>query len=110
MLSFGINDDYTFDQAIESKYKCRMHSFDPFVEAELFKSFRKQNPSYSGAYKLPITRNWNFYRMGVVGDEKQVKSKNQIGWMATLTDILELTMLVNETVDILKMDIEGGEA
>ena len=46
----------------------------------------------------------------IVGDQKEVKLKNKIGWMATLQDILEVTNLTNKTIDVIKLDIEGEEA
>ena len=110
VLSFGINHDYSFDQEIVDKYGCNTKSFDPFVETKRFELIRKSKPIYSNAYALPVTKKWTFYRMGIVGDEKAVKLRKKIGWMATLTDILAMTSLVNQTIDILKIDIEGGEA
>ena len=35
-------------------------------------------------------------RIGIVGDQKEVKLKNKIGWMATLQDILEVKYLTNK--------------
>jgi hypothetical protein len=110
VLSFGINHDYSFDREIAYKYGCKIQSFDPFVEADLFKSIRKSNSSYSDSFSLPVTKNWTFNRIGIVGDQKQVNLKNKIGWMATLDDILETTNNINKEIDILKMDIEGGES
>ena len=110
VLSFGINNDYTFDQEISIKYGCNIQSFDPFVEATLFKSIRASNPSFSESFSLPVTKKWTFNRIGIVGDQKQVKFKNRIGWMATLDEIIEMTNNTNKEIDILKIDIEGGEA
>jgi hypothetical protein len=46
VLSFGIHWDDTFDLAVNSDpYKCRVDSFDPFVEPRRVSAIRKNNPS-----------------------------------------------------------------
>ncbi len=46
VLSFGINSDDTFDLAVNSDpYKCRVDSFDPFVEPGRVSAIRNNNPS-----------------------------------------------------------------
>ena len=106
VLSFGINTDPSFDQHVDKEFKCQVESFDPFVEAGMFKSLRDQNPN---AVTLQINQKWRFHRIGLVGDVKSVKNENQIGWMARLSDILEYTKLNNRVIDVFKMDIESGE-
>jgi hypothetical protein len=104
VLSFGINTDESFDNEINKKFQCNVHSFDPFIEADRFKKIRNSNKKTD--FMLKINDKWIFYRIGLTGSIENVKNKNQIGWIATLNDLLELTQLNNKIIDVFKMDIE----
>lgn len=110
VLSFGINLDYSFDQEIYDRFKCRIESFDPFIEADLFKNIRSSDPSYYKAYQLKVNEKWTFHRIGLVGDVLEEKYANRVGWMASLNTILRIRGLLNKTLDLVKIDIEGNEA
>lgn len=58
VLSFGINNDYSFDETMNQQYGCHVHSFDPFVENEFFKSKRKD----SLTSVIQVNPKWTFYR------------------------------------------------
>ena len=109
VLSFGISGDSTFDVAMQQIYGCRVESFDPFAEAEEFKLKRNSDESLKNAMSLNINDKWNFHRIGLVGAEDQVKNTNAIGAMMRMPDILALTKMSNQIIDVVKMDIEGGE-
>ncbi len=109
VLSFGINTDYSFDRAIRYDYGCKINSFDPFIEADLFKAKRESNISLKNSFKLEMDEKWTFYRIGIVGQVNKTISKNEIGSMTDIISILKLTNQLNKTIDIFKMDTEGGE-
>jgi FkbM family methyltransferase len=110
LLSFGIHEDYTFDVAIKKAYSCRVHSFDPQVEAVYFSQIRQKNPSLQNAPILEIERNWTFYKLGL-SDRSSKENLNSLqpGDMLDFESMLELTNMENKIIDILKIDIEGGE-
>ena len=110
ILSFGINTDYSFDEMIHDVYKCRIESFDPYYEAQKFQILRNETDSNRNAMTLTVESNplWRFHRIGIVGPER-VNNRNQIGWLATLEDILKYTQLENKVIDVFKMDIEHAD-
>jgi predicted small secreted protein len=106
VYSFGINNDYTFDQVIRYEYECNIYSFDPFIEADVFKAKRNELKAYK-TNKLEMDKKWIFYRLGI---STEIKNENEIGGMLSLNLILnKLTKQNNKIIDIMKIDIEGGE-
>jgi hypothetical protein len=99
ILSFGINTDPSFDISMVYNYKCRVESFDPFIEAKIFAIFRGKNPSLEAAVTLNIESNWSFHRIGIVGHDSKASNLNKIGGMGTLEQILTYTKLTNEVRD-----------
>ena len=96
ILSFGINKDPSFDIDMVYNYKCHVESFDPFIEADIFKAIRDKSPSLASAVTLNIESKWSFHRIGVVGNDSEVSNLNKIGGMGTLKQILSYTKLTNE--------------
>ncbi len=111
VLSFGINWDYTFDQQMNKIYKCQVESFDPFVEAEIYKNLRSKSVKNANEVTLSVNDSslWRFHRIGIVSPKERSKDKSQIGWMATFDQILKYTQLENKVIDVFKMDTEGVE-
>jgi len=109
VLSFGINQDESFDVEIDSSYKCQIESFDPFIEGIRFAQIRNSNINLKDSVTLKVNDKWRFHRIGLVGDLKSVKNENKIGWMARLDQILNYTQLSNKVIDIFKVDIDNGE-
>jgi hypothetical protein len=109
VLSFGINNDESFDREMNNNFGCQIESFDPFIENTFFMSYRSRNIKLKDSVTLKVNDKWRFHRIGLVGDLKSVKNENQIGWMARLDQILNYTELNNKVIDIFKMDIENGE-
>ena len=62
IFSFGINNDYTFDQTMNEQFGCHVYSFDPFVEADLFARLRRENTYLSNSIRIPVNPKWNFYK------------------------------------------------
>ena len=109
VLSFGVNDDESFDYEINTKYGCNVHSFDPFIESKRFADLRKSSPSLKESNVIKVNSKWHFYRLGVTGSKEYAKDQNKIGGFETLENILKLTNLKDKVVDVFKMDIERGE-
>lgn len=108
ILSFGINDDESFDLDMVNNYGCNVHSFDPFQEADRFSFIREKNPKLKNSFMIPLNDKWKFYRIGITGSVNLVKNRNRIGWIETLENILKLTNLKNKIIDVFKIDIEIG--
>ena len=109
VLSFGINVDESFDDDVDSIYKCRVESFDPFTESPRFKAIRARDPSLKNELSMKIRNKWTYHKIGLVGTEKETKNKGQVGWMATIENVLDYLSMKNQVIDIFKMDIENSE-
>jgi hypothetical protein len=112
ILSFGISSDESFDEAMNEKYKCHVHSFDPNIETSRFAHVRSSKPELAEAVKLQVNPSWHFYKVGLVGNKSLARPKvGQIkkGDMATIEQVFELTGTTNKVIDVWKMDIEGYE-
>ena len=106
VFSFGVNDDPSFDNLMTTEYGCQVESFDPFIEADKFKSLRIGDQT--NATSLKVTPKWRFHRIGISNQNQQDK-ENQIGWLTTFSHILDYTGLRNKHIDVIKMDTEGAE-
>lgn len=109
ILSFGINNDDTFDSEMNLNYGCVVHSFDPYVEHSRFKTIRDSKIELKDSFKIKANEKWFFYRLGIVGSVKNIQTPTKIGGMNTLENILEMTGLRYKVIDMFKMDIERGE-
>ncbi|PVD23466.1 hypothetical protein C0Q70_16738 [Pomacea canaliculata] len=88
VYSFGINHDFSFDDAVSDKYGCEVHSFDP--------SMGQNDHKHSDRVF--------FHNLGI-SDRDFVNDK---AWtMKTLTSIKK--QLHHTKINILKMDIEHDE-
>lgn len=90
VYSFGINNDFSFDDAISRKFNCTVRSFDPSMKA--------------GTHRRS-DRVW-FYKIGIGGNN----TVNDRHW--TLKTFTDITALFNETdtiIDYLKIDVESSE-
>ena len=89
IYSFGINYDWSFDEAAEA-FGCEVHSFDPSID-------------YPEGKRSPgIT----FHHFGIGRNNHT----NVYGWQIyTLDEIVNLLGHQGRTIHYLKMDAEGGE-
>lgn len=110
VLSFGVHTDFSFDKEMNEVYGCSVHSFDPFLEDDFFKKIRESDPKLRDSVTLNVNDKWKFHSIGVTGIEvdKQVDSIRRKD-LVSLNQILKYTNLINKTIDIFKMDIEGSE-
>lgn len=90
VFSFGIGDDFSFDDHISERYGCTVHSFDPSIsvpEGERGKT------------------TW-FHRVGLSGRSQELGN----GWkMETFEDITRKLKFEQKTIDVVKVDIEESE-
>jgi len=90
IYSFGINNDFSFDDAASSTFNCTIRAFDPSMKV---KDHRRGSNIY-------------FYNIGLDGKNYV----NKQGWnMMTFSSILEKFGESNKTIDYLKFDIELSE-
>jgi hypothetical protein len=93
VYSVGINDDTSFDREFVRRWPhCEVFAFDPSVGRETGDAWMGEGVS--------------FFNLGL-GDEDG-RMGDGSGWeLRTLGSLM--LMLGHEHVDVLKMDIEGGE-
>ena len=108
VLSFGINIDDRFDEFVTQELKCVVHSFDPFTEPDRVKKLRDSKAALKNAVTLDINSGWKFHSIGITSENRRTKM-NKIGWLDTYKNILDYLNLNEKVIDILKIDIEGGE-
>ncbi|KAK3101365.1 hypothetical protein FSP39_003029 [Pinctada imbricata] len=90
VYSFGINDDWTFDEDMVATYGCEVHSFDPSIDR---KSYHYSNQVH-------------FHNLGLGGKDY----KTSTGWeLRTVDTIMKMLGHSDRIIDILKMDAEGAE-
>jgi hypothetical protein len=91
VYSFGINYDFSFDDAVAATFGCKVRSFDP--------SMLKVGNHTRGAHI------W-FYKLGIGGRNKT----DSRGWtFSTLSSLLSHFNDTHIVMDYLKMDVEGAE-
>ncbi|XP_067662378.1 probable methyltransferase-like protein 24 [Haliotis asinina] len=91
VYSFGINNDFTFDDDVAKNYRCQVLSFDPSMNRSSYQ-------------RSPLV---HFYDLGIAESDRVVKGK---GWQ--LRSLSSLKRQFNHTeriIDVLKMDVEGEE-
>lgn len=93
VYSFGINNDFSFDDDIADSFHCEVHSFDPSMGAK--SHVRSKDRTYFHATGLS-----DVTRTNVVGNEWR---------MQTLQDIRTELNHVERMPDVVKMDIEAWE-
>jgi hypothetical protein len=114
VLSFGIRDDPSFDQAMNGAHGCRVHSFDPYFEDLIFTKIRHTDSSVQTAHSptLAVNEKWTFHRIGIAGvasSARSVVTGLKMKDLITFEQVLDLTALRGQMIDVLKIDIEGAE-
>ncbi|CAG2213698.1 unnamed protein product [Mytilus edulis] len=89
VYSFGISNDFSFDDFIVKTYGCEVHSFDPSMNLQ---DFRRGNHIW-------------FHNLGLSSKTGKLRTWN----VSTLHDIFKDLKHTSRKVNILKMDIENSE-
>ncbi|XP_069130234.1 uncharacterized protein [Argopecten irradians] len=93
VYSFGIKDDWSFDDRIASRFGCEVHSFDPSIGLTDHRRSKLQ---------------W-YHNLGL-SDKNGAIEKRGIQWnMMNMKSIRTSLGHTNRPIDILKMDIEFSE-
>jgi hypothetical protein len=91
VYSFGIGDNWSFDDEMASKFGCTVRSFDP---------------SINKADHLRGDRVW-FYSIGI---GKENGRDTDFGWkVQTLSSLIAMCHDEKKTIDYLKIDVEANE-
>lgn len=94
VYSFGIDNDFSFDDDIADTYECEVHSFDPSLNLK-----KHQHAS----------RVW-FYPLGLSGSKRKIKGYRGGYWqLDTIDNIRRGLGHDKRQIDVLKMDIEHAE-
>ncbi|XP_052265459.1 probable methyltransferase-like protein 24 [Dreissena polymorpha] len=91
--SFGINNDFSFDDAVSSEYGCTVHSFDPSMD---LRDTQRGHLSY-------------FHARGISHMDQMVKVGDTDWELLKYNTIRRRLGHESETVSILKIDVEGYE-
>ena len=117
VYSFGVGKDISFDRALINSFECQIFAFDPTPDSiawckeqnlpDKFKlyDFGLSNKTENVTFFLP--KNKNHVSGSLIG-HNQVSQKNTASVkMKSFNDILKDHK--HETLDLIKMDIEGSE-
>lgn len=118
IYSFGIGEDLSFSEAVYSKWKCDIFAFDPTPKSKEYVKNHELNKvsefhfyewglsdsNKIGEFHLPQNDN---YVSGSLVAYDGVKEETIAVELKTLDSIMQ--QLGHETIDLLKMDIEGSE-
>ncbi|XP_074644092.1 uncharacterized protein LOC141900960 isoform X2 [Tubulanus polymorphus] len=89
IYSFGINWDFSFDDAVDRQFGCELHAFDPSMKSNDFHRGNKIN----------------FHNMGISGRDGKLN-----GWnVKTLKNIMTQYGHFEKVIDYLKIDVEYSE-
>ncbi|XP_074652872.1 putative methyltransferase-like protein 24 [Tubulanus polymorphus] len=90
VYSFGIDNDFTFDDSVATEFNCEIHSFDPSMH---------QQDHKRGNYI-------QFHNLGVSGTD----FTNNNGWkLMTVDSIMKSLGHENRIIDFFKIDVEYSE-
>ncbi|XP_070196002.1 uncharacterized protein [Littorina saxatilis] len=99
VYSFGIRNDFSFDDAVASVYGCNVSSFDPSMDAN--------NHRHSSMV--------TYYKLGLGGkggqlEEKGEQLKAENHWtVKSMSDIKKMLGHQDRILDVVKIDIETSE-
>nr|XP_053629711.1 uncharacterized protein LOC128686706 [Cherax quadricarinatus] len=89
VLSFGILQDFSFDDDMDQRFNCKVYAFDPTIGRET----HRRSP------------NIMFYDLGISHSDDEINTTK----LARYETILKKLGHENSTIDYLKIDVEGAE-
>ncbi|XP_005103849.1 methyltransferase-like protein 24 [Aplysia californica] len=90
VYSFGVGDDFSFDDAVVKNYGCKVYSFDPSMKMG---NKRRGENSF-------------FYQQGLADSDRTLPN----GWVMSRFDTIRASLKhIKSTIHIVKMDIEEWE-
>ncbi|XP_074661220.1 putative methyltransferase-like protein 24 isoform X2 [Tubulanus polymorphus] len=89
VYSFGINNDFSFDDSIDKQMGCEIHAYDPSMAV---------NDHKRG-------KNINFHKVGISNEDSR-----QVSWiMRKVSSLIHGLGHQNRIIDYMKMDVEYSE-
>ncbi|WAQ97268.1 MET24-like protein [Mya arenaria] len=90
IYSFGINNDFSFDDAAIKHFGCSVHSFDPSMHMD---DHQRSDKNY-------------FHSIGISDKDEAIKASTDEWQLFTYKTIRQKLQHANKTISILKMDVE----
>ncbi|XP_052761118.1 probable methyltransferase-like protein 24 isoform X1 [Mya arenaria] len=90
IYSFGINNDFSFDDAAVKHFGCSVHSFDPSMHMD---DHQRSDKNY-------------FHSLGISDKDEAIKANTDEWQLFTYNTIRQKLQHANKTISILKMDVE----
>ena len=106
VLSFGSHGDVVFDEFINKKLGCIVHSFDHYMEPTIVGQIRNSRPDQKERITISLNDKWFYHSLGIYDRQMNFNKK---GWVDTYANILEYLNLNGEIIDMIKMDIQNAE-
>lgn len=112
VYSFGSNGEFSFEYGLDDRLqgKCEIHTFDPFVLEPGVAPNTSSNLFTQAELKR---RNIWVHPLGLAGTDYDTpplaKWNNRVAKMRSLPSIAQTLNHTNRLIDILKIDIDGGE-
>lgn len=117
VISVGIGEDATFDLALMAKYRCTVHAFDPTPKSVRWVRENIRDPNFifhdealsdrDGTLRLYLPLRDDFVSASLTPAGK--RASRYIDVPAVTLGTLRAQLGFTDTVDVLKMDIEGAE-
>lgn len=113
VYSFGINDNWEFDNAMEID-GCKVEGFEPASQLNLIALQEKYNSRYKTLHMLGIGGVTQLYAPGTFPFKwpgiGYLKDTNQVPWQVyTLPDIIKKLEHTEKKISVIKLDAEGVE-
>ncbi len=115
VYSFGVGNDVSFDMDVWRRHGCCVHLFDPtpiskewiatqrLPKSLIFHDIGLADHDGKATFRLPKGHSVSFSPISVLGDTEREHAAS----VQTLATIMK--HLGHESIDLLKIDIEGGE-
>jgi hypothetical protein len=103
VFSYGVSDNWAFEEAVVELYRCQVHAFDPTVD-RVFESFTLHRVGYGNVSGTYAPGTVPFLWPGI----DFLRTTNGRSWVLWSVKDAMRTLWVRH-IDLLKMDAEGAE-